>query len=101
MATEENRQAFMHELVRAAKGVVDSWAEGDLAGAVRRLDIALQEVLPNEPIRVVVGVYGGLVQWVKKPNGVRVEVRDYDVEGSTDDDLKADDEGNEYFEGIW
>jgi hypothetical protein len=56
---------------------------------------------PKERPTVVVGVYGGCVQWVRKsdPN-VRVLVRDYDVEGRDEQEcgLGRDAEGRWYAE---
>lgn len=47
---------------------------------------------------VVVNLKGGLVDKVKMPPGVRVIVRDYDVEGADEDDIVEDEDGNECIE---
>jgi hypothetical protein len=49
---------------------------------------------------VTVTVEGGVVQHVAVPLGVRVVVRDYDVDDS-DTDLSADRNGDEYLESVW
>ena len=45
-------------------------------------------------------VEGGVVQHVAVPRGVRVVVRDYDVDGS-ETDIAEDENGDKYNEGIW
>ena len=54
----------------------------------------------NEII-VHVTVEGGVIQHVECPRGVRVVVRDYDVDGSDKALLQRDDEGDYYCEAIW
>jgi hypothetical protein len=49
---------------------------------------------------VTVVVEGGVVQHVAVPLGVRVVVRDYDVDDS-ETDLAEDDNGDRYLEAIW
>jgi L-ascorbate metabolism protein UlaG (beta-lactamase superfamily) len=49
---------------------------------------------------VHITVEGGVVQHVAVPLGVRVVVRDYDVDGS-ETDLAEDENGDKYNEGIW
>ncbi len=54
-----------------------------------------------EPPTVVVGVHGGLVQWVQKSDEkIRVIVRDYDCDGQDEVEcgLQRDAEGNLYAE---
>lgn len=42
-----------------------------------------------------IGVYGGVVQWVKDiPDGVEVQVFDYDTDGVDEELLSADYSGN-------
>jgi len=50
---------------------------------------------------VRVTVEGGVVQWVEVPEGVTVIVRDYDVDGSEEDQLDQDENGDQYVEAIW
>lgn len=50
---------------------------------------------------VTVTVEGGVVQHVEVPQGVRVVVKDYDVEGCDDADFDEDENGDEYVESIW
>ena len=49
---------------------------------------------------VHITVEGGVVQHVAVPLGVRVVVRDYDVDDS-ETDLSADRNGNHYLEAVW
>ena len=49
---------------------------------------------------VTIVVEGGVVQDVALPLGVRVVVRDYDIDGS-EVDLAEDKNGDRYLEGIW
>jgi len=49
---------------------------------------------------VTVSVEGGVVQEVDCPEGVRVVVHDFDVDGS-EPDLAEDDTGDEYLEMVW
>lgn len=45
-------------------------------------------------VRVLIGVEGGVVQWVQADSEhVRVLVKDYDVEGCTQDEMHADRNG--------
>lgn len=50
---------------------------------------------------VKVTVEGGVVQWVEVPEGVTVIVRDYDVDGSEDEGLDQDENGDQYIESTW
>ncbi len=50
---------------------------------------------------VKVTVEGGVVQYVEVPEGVTVVVRDYDVDGSEDEGLQQDDNGDKFIEAIW
>jgi len=49
---------------------------------------------------VAITVHGGVVQDVECPTGVEAIVRDYDVDG-TEPDLRTDENGDEYVEGVW
>ena len=46
-------------------------------------------------------VEGGLVQHIELPEGVRVIVKDYDVEDCDEADLEEDANGDHYAESIW
>ena len=48
---------------------------------------------------VRITVEGGVIQDVDCPRGVRVVVRDYDVDG--EDNVHQDENGDEYIEGVW
>jgi hypothetical protein len=50
---------------------------------------------------VTVTVEGGVVQHIDIPEGVRVVVKDYDVEGCDEAELEEDENGDTYFEAIW
>jgi len=50
---------------------------------------------------VRVTVEGGVVQHVEVPQGVKVVVKDYDVEGSDSDQLEQDENGDNYNESTW
>jgi hypothetical protein len=50
---------------------------------------------------VTIVVEGGVIQRVVCPNGVRVIVKDYDTDGTEEDNLQQDEKGEEYIEGIW
>jgi hypothetical protein len=43
---------------------------------------------------------GGVIQNVLCPEGVKVVVRDYDVDGS-EESLKEDENGDDYIESVW
>lgn len=51
---------------------------------------------------IVIDLDGGLIQQIRGiPRNIRLEVRDYDVEGAGPDELTQDKDGNDYFETIW
>ena len=50
---------------------------------------------------VEVYVEGGLVDWVNMPPGVRVIVRDYDIEGADEENIVTDKDGDECTETEW
>ena len=49
---------------------------------------------------VMIEVSGGVVQNVDVPEGIRVVVRDYDVDDD-DNDLPVDEEGDKFLDAIW
>jgi len=55
---------------------------------------------PHEKPTVTITVEGGVVQHVDLPPGVRVIVKDYDIDGS-EADLSRDENGDQYVEGVW
>jgi hypothetical protein len=57
------------------------------------------EPVPAEPAKVIVTVRRGLVETVKVPVGVVIEVRDYDCEG--EGELEVDSDGNKYTSALW
>ena len=57
---------------------------------------------PSTPHDIIVDLDGGLVQDVHAlPPGVRVVVRDYDIEGADDDELHTDDSGAKYYHSVY
>lgn len=50
---------------------------------------------------VRITVEGGVIQYVDCPRGVRVVVRDYDVDGAEEENLQQDENGDDYVEGVW
>jgi hypothetical protein len=50
---------------------------------------------------VMFSITDGLVHHVHCPKGVRVVIKDYDVDGIDESDLKLDEEGVLYMEFIW
>jgi hypothetical protein len=48
---------------------------------------------------VAIVVEGGVIQGIDCPRGVKVVVKDYDVDG--EDNVHQDENGDEYIEGIW
>lgn len=50
---------------------------------------------------VRVTIEGGVIQHVELPEGVKVIVQDYDVEGSEADCLHRDENGDDFIESIW
>ena len=50
---------------------------------------------------VRVTVEGGVVQHVEVPEGVHVIVRDYDVDGTEEDQLEQDENGDHFIESNW
>jgi hypothetical protein len=50
---------------------------------------------------VTVTVDGGVVQHVEVPEGVRAVVRDYDVDGTDEDQLEQDENGDSFTKSIW
>jgi hypothetical protein len=50
-------------------------------------------------VRVTVG--SGVVQHVEVPEGVQVVVRDYNVDGTDDDELEQDENGDNFIESLW
>jgi|GEM_PF-4131040 len=54
----------------------------------------------NEPV-VVVTVSGGVPMVVKKPKGVKLVIRDYDVDGVEENLLTQDPSGDDCVESVW
>jgi len=49
---------------------------------------------------VEITMEGGVIQDIALPKGVKVVVRDYDVDGG-EENLKQDDNGDNYIESVW
>lgn len=50
---------------------------------------------------VRVTVEGGVIQHVEVPEDVTVVVRDYDVDGSDDEQFQQDENGDKFIESVW
>jgi hypothetical protein len=50
--------------------------------------------VPPAETKAVIAVEGGVARLVVKPDGLRIEVRDYDVQGLDEEMLEEDPEGN-------
>lgn len=51
----------------------------------------------NDKKRVVITINGGIPEIVEAPDGVDVEIWDYDTEFYEDEDLHEDADGEKYF----
>lgn len=47
--------------------------------------------------RVVISIYSGIPEIIEAPDGVDVEIWDYDTECYPEAELKQDEDGNKYF----
>ena len=50
---------------------------------------------------VTISLEGGVIQHVDVPPGVRVIVKDFDVEGCDESDLTENEHGDKFIESIW
>jgi hypothetical protein len=50
---------------------------------------------------VRITVEGGVIQHVDCPKGVRVVVKDYDTDGVEEENLRQDENGDNFLEGTW
>ena len=87
---------------------VDAVAEGDVwdpwDGLQSSLPIPARFTEPGDPPIVTVIVAGGAVQRVRVEHGkVRVEVRDYDLDGADPNDpaIQTDEDGARYARSLW
>lgn len=56
----------------------------------------------KKPPRIIVVMEGGVIQnVVKKGTRIKVEIRDFDVEGTPDVDLKTTPKGEQYYQSIY
>lgn len=51
-------------------------------------------------IRVIIRVDGGIASVDKCPADVEVVIRDYDIEGASEDEISQDDNGDDCYEKI-
>jgi hypothetical protein len=51
----------------------------------------------NERKRVIVTIRGGIPEVLEAPDGVAVEIRDYDIWAYPEGDLEEDEDGEKYF----
>ena len=76
----------------------EDWTNDELE-ALRH---AVTRKIVPPPHNIIVDLDGGLVQDVHAlPPGVRVVVRDYDIEGADDDELHTDDSGAKYYQSVY
>ena len=50
---------------------------------------------------IVITVEGGCIQNIDNPYNVEIIIKDYDTDGCDGPNIKHDQDGTEYFEGIW
>ena len=56
----------------------------------------------DQEMRIInITLQGGVIQDVQCPEGVQVVVRDYDTDGVPNDQLRQDDNGDQYVESTW
>ncbi len=51
--------------------------------------------------KVIIIVQGGVADVFQKSDNVEVEIRDYDIDGTEDERLKKDKDGDEYIAAIY
>ena len=88
------------------KKIPDDYEEGQSCtncGHVFWLSKPLDEPIPDlatDVKTVTLVMEGGVIQNWHCPQGITLIVRDYDVEGAEESDVKVDSDGNEYLEHI-
>lgn len=80
--------------------VGDDTQEQPVDDTVREL-LALYDELSDESTKsdlgiVLIEVHGGLASVTECPDGVSYEIRDYDIDGVDEDQLKTDEDGAQY-----
>lgn len=55
----------------------------------------------HEPLAVRITMEGGVIEHVKVPPGVRVEIWDFDIEGIDPKDLDTSDRGEKYYKSVY
>lgn len=57
----------------------------------------------NKKEEIFIYLEGGIIQEINLPNNsnCRIIVRDYDIEGTPEEDLSIDEVGSQYIESIW
>lgn len=51
--------------------------------------------------QVIIEVKSGLIVRIDKPDDIELVVKDYDIYGENPDELKIDEDGNNYMETIY
>ena len=89
----------LYELINQLSDLID--VDADVAKAVsesitKEDEPTSDNVTPKSPI--IVSIKGGCIYSVDNvPSDITVEVRDYDIEGSTSYNLNTDDDGEKFF----
>ena len=70
-----------------------------VAAANARMNFGVADLVPEvlTDKKVIIEVRDGIPEIVEAPDGVDVEIWDYDTEFYEDEDLHEDDEGEKYF----
>ena len=95
LISSESNEGCSEDLTVVSKEYIDKLEE--------QLYIEEKQKLDN---KIIIDVDGGLIQDIHNiPDGVEIEVRDYDTDGETsedgDEDIFEDDNGYSYFLGVW
>lgn len=79
------------------------WFDADFTNdEIEALRSAIAATVCPPPHDIIIDLDGGLVQDVHAlPPGVRVVVRDYDIEGADDDELHTDDSGAKHYQSVY
>lgn len=83
--------------INALRQKVEALAADPDADALERIE-ALEQLVAalDEPRKVVVTIHRGIPEVTECPDGIDVEVWDYDTDGVHHDDLSEDDDGEKY-----
>ena len=84
--------------INALRQKVEALAADPDADALERIE-ALEQLVAalDEPRKVVVTIHRGIPEILEAPDGVDVEIWDYETEFYPEADLLEDDDGRKYF----